>query len=46
LYQALSSRRPEEADQLNGQTDGNGYISSRNQAGQRVYLPGGELPRS
>jgi hypothetical protein len=45
LYQALASRRGDE-NMGPGQTDGNGYVSSYNQAGQRVYRPGNEVPRS
>jgi hypothetical protein len=45
LYQAIAARRPEE-DRLPGQTDGNGYVSGYNQAGQRVYRPGSESARS
>jgi hypothetical protein len=44
LYQAIQGRRPED-DRSLGETDGNGYVASYNQAGQRVYRPGNQ-PRS
>jgi hypothetical protein len=39
LYQALSARRPEAGDQVPGQTDGNGFISTYGHNGLRVFLP-------
>jgi hypothetical protein len=46
LYQAIASRRPDEAEQLMGQADSNGYVSTYNQSGQVVYRPGNATPRS
>jgi hypothetical protein len=47
LYRALASRQPAEADQVMGHADGNGFVAGFNQAGQRVYRPGGlPYPRS
>jgi len=46
LYRAIGGRRPEDADPNLGQTDGNGFVSSYNQQGQRVYRPVGGSPQS
>ena len=39
LYSALSARAPEGTDLGNGQTDSNGFTTSYNQNGRRVYHP-------
>ena len=39
LYSALSARPSEGADQGQGQVDGNGFVSTYDQQGKRVYLP-------
>src|SRR5262245_21928315 len=46
LYRALAVRRPEAQDGTVGQTDGNGFVSSIDPQGQRVYLPFGSSARS
>jgi hypothetical protein len=46
LYQAIASRPPEAADHVLGQADCNGFVLGYNQAGQRVYRPAGNSPRS
>jgi hypothetical protein len=45
LYTALSTRPSEGMDEAPGQVDGNGFVSTYNQQGKRVYRPGGE-PRA
>ena len=46
LYSAMSSRPAEGCDQVLGQLDGNGFVSSYNQQGQRVFHPIDDQPRS
>lgn len=46
LYSAMSTRPMEGSDQILGQSDCNGFVSSFNQHGQRVYLPLGKGRRS
>jgi len=46
LYTAMASRPAEGTDQVMGQLDGNGFVSSYNQQGQRVFLPVDDQPRS
>jgi hypothetical protein len=46
LYSAMSARRVGDADQGPGQADCNGFVSSYNQAGQRIYRPISGYPRS
>jgi hypothetical protein len=45
LYSAMTSCPPTGSDQIHGQSDGNGFVSSFNQQGQRVYRPIGGHPR-
>jgi hypothetical protein len=42
LYTALSTRPSEGGDEAPGQVDGNGFVSTYNQQGKRVYRPTGE----
>lgn len=44
LYQAIAAQRGE-GSMAFGQTDGNGFMSSYNQQGQRVYQPVGSYRR-
>jgi hypothetical protein len=46
LYSAIAAGPVEGADGQPGQADGNGYVSSLTQQGQRVYRPVGGQPRS
>jgi hypothetical protein len=46
LYLVLSTRPPEGAGQILGQTDSNGFVSGYDQRGQQVYRPVGHFPRS
>lgn len=39
LYAALSTRPSEGVDVSPGQVDGNGFVSTYNQQGKRVYRP-------
>jgi hypothetical protein len=39
LYRALAARRPEAGDQVPGQADGNGFISTYGRNGERIYMP-------
>jgi hypothetical protein len=39
LYSAMAGRPVEGSDQVPGQPDGNGFVSSYNQQGQRVFRP-------
>jgi len=39
LYSAMSTRPMEGSDQILGQSDCNGFVSSFNQNGQRIYQP-------
>ena len=41
LYSAMSTRPCEGDEQAHGQIDGNGFVSTYNQEGKRVYLPTG-----
>jgi hypothetical protein len=41
LYAALSTRPSEGVDAAPGQVDGNGFVSTYNQQGKRVYRPTG-----
>ena len=41
LYTALSNRPSEGVDEPPGQVDGNGFVSTYNQQGKRVYRPNG-----
>lgn len=45
LYRAIAALRHEKADQVLGQSDGNGFVSSYDQAGHRVYRPVDSYPR-
>jgi hypothetical protein len=45
LYQAMTSRPPEGAEQSLGQADGNGFVSAYDQGGHRVYRPLGHQRR-
>jgi hypothetical protein len=45
IYRAISARRPGDADMGVGQADCNGFVSTYNQAGQRVYRPVGGYRR-
>jgi hypothetical protein len=45
LYSAISARPGEGFDQALGRSDTNGYVSSINQHGQRVYRPLGSPQR-
>jgi hypothetical protein len=45
LYSAMSAR-PSEGEQAPGQADTNGFVSSINQYGRRVYRPLGSPQRS
>jgi hypothetical protein len=45
LYSAIAARPTEGAEQMLGQADCNGFVSSVNQKGQRVYRPLGSYPR-
>ncbi len=45
LYQAMTSRPPEGTEQTFGQADGNGFVSSYDQCGHRVYQPVGPSRR-
>jgi hypothetical protein len=45
LYRALAGSRPEDSAQALGQADGNGFVSSFDQQGHRVYHPIGRHPR-
>lgn len=44
LYQAIAAHRGD-GSLLHGQTDGNGFMSSYNQHGQRIYQPVGSYRR-
>ena len=39
LYTAMSTRPSEGVDEAPGQVDGNGFVSTYNQDGKRVYRP-------
>jgi hypothetical protein len=39
LYAAMSTRPSEGVEEARGQVDGNGYVSTYNQQGKRVYRP-------
>jgi hypothetical protein len=41
LYAAMSTRPSEGVDEAPGQVDGNGFVSTYNQQGKRVYRPTG-----
>jgi hypothetical protein len=41
LYTALSTRPSEGVDESPGQVDGNGFVSTFNQQGKRVFRPTG-----
>jgi hypothetical protein len=41
LYAALSTRPSEGFNETPGQVDGNGFVSTYNQQGKRVYRPAG-----
>jgi hypothetical protein len=45
LYQAMTSRPPEGAEQSLGQADSNGFVSAYDQGGHRVYQPLGQSRR-
>jgi hypothetical protein len=45
MYRAIAARRPGEAEMGVGQADCNGFVSTYNQAGQRVYHPVGGYRR-
>jgi hypothetical protein len=45
LYSAMAARPPEGSDQSGNQVDGNGFIATINQRGQRVYRPVDDQPR-
>ena len=45
LYSAMSASAVEGGDQHPGQADSNGFVSSVNQRGQRIYRPVGGTPR-
>jgi len=45
LYRALAARPPEAADQTMGQADGNGFVTSYDQGGHRIYEPLGSPRR-
>ena len=42
LYTAMSTRPSEGVDEAPGQVDGNGFVSTYNQQGKRVYRPTGD----
>ena len=42
LYTAMSTRPSEGVDEAPGQVDGNGFVSTYNQDGKRVYRPTGD----
>ena len=42
LYTAMSTRPSEGVDEAPGQVDGNGFVSTYNQQGKRVYRPSGD----
>jgi hypothetical protein len=44
LYRAIASQ-PAEGSQALGQADGNGFVSTYNHQGQRVYQPVGNYRR-
>jgi hypothetical protein len=46
LYGAMASRRPEGMDPAGRQADCNGFVSSYDQAGHRVYHPINATERS
>jgi len=46
LYSAIAATRPEPADRITGEADGNGFVSGYDQQGLRVYRPAGYYPRS
>ena len=46
LYSALAARHPEAGETVRGEADGNGFVSSYDQLGHRVYRPAGYYPRS
>lgn len=46
LYSAMSALRPEAADRMTGEADGNGFVSDYDQQGQRVFRPTGHYSRS
>jgi hypothetical protein len=41
LYTAMSTRPSEGVDEAPGQVDGNGFVSTYDQQGKRVYRPTG-----
>ncbi len=43
LYTAMSTRPSEGSDEAPGQVDGNGFVSTYNQQGKRIYLPTGAM---
>jgi hypothetical protein len=45
LYSAMAGRPAEGSDGGMGQLDGNGFVSSYNQQGQRVFRPVDGQPR-
>ncbi len=42
LYTAMSTRPSEGVDEAPGKVDGNGFVSTFNQQGKRVYRPTGD----
>ncbi len=46
LYQAMTTRPPEAAEQNYGQADGNGFVSGYDQGGHHVYRPLGSSRRA
>jgi hypothetical protein len=45
LYSAMTSCSTAGTVQFQGHSDGNGFVSSYNQQGRRVYHPAGPYPR-
>ncbi len=45
LYQAMTSRPPEAMERGFGQADGNGFVSTYDKGGHRVYQPVGSSRR-
>jgi hypothetical protein len=45
LYLAMTSCPTTGNEQFHGQSDGNGFVTSFNQQGQRIYRPLGAYPR-
>jgi hypothetical protein len=45
IYSAMTSYSTAGQDQLPGHSDGNGFVSSYNQQGRRIYRPAGAYPR-